>query len=64
MKDVEFAKLVAVEYDEAADRVFVKFEICDEKYKDFALRISRRDGLSFNIVGEKLRMNVAENGDS
>lgn len=54
MKSVEFAKLASVEYDQETDRVWIKFEVFDQNYKDFALRVAAREDIQFNIVGEKL----------
>lgn len=57
-KSVKFASLVCVEYDKETDRVFVKFEVHDNKYKDFALRIGARNDIQFNIRGEDLEFEV------
>jgi hypothetical protein len=60
MKSEEFAELLSVEYDREADRVFLRFEVFDEKYKDFALRVAGRDNISLSFVGEKLEVQIDE----
>jgi len=60
MKAEKFADLVSVEYDKSTDRVFLKFEVFDSKYKDFALRVAGRDNISLNFVGEQLEVEIQE----
>lgn len=60
MKAEKFAELIGVSYDKDTDRVFLKFEVFDSKYKDFALRIAGRDDIEVNFVGESLEVEVPD----
>jgi hypothetical protein len=62
MKQVQFANLIAVEWDRESDKVFLKFEVFDSKYKDFALRVAGREDISLNFIGEKLEAEMPEEG--
>lgn len=63
MKPDKFAELVLVEYDKTTDRVFLKFEVFDERYKDFALRVAGRDNIALNFVGEQLEIEIDEESE-
>lgn len=54
MKNVQIASLVCVEWDKESDKVFLKFEVFDNKYKDFALRVAGREDVALNLIGERL----------
>jgi len=54
MKSVQIASLVCVEWDKESDKVFLKFEVFDNKYKDFALRVAGREDIALNLIGERL----------
>jgi hypothetical protein len=54
MKNVQIASLVCVEWDKESDKVFLKFEVFDNKYKDFALRVAGREDIALNLIGERL----------
>ena len=62
MKQIQFANLVAVEWDRESDKVYLKFEVFDSKYKDFALRVAGREDISLNFIGEKLEAEMPEEG--
>lgn len=63
MKRAQFANLVAVEWDQESDKVFLKFEVFDSKYKDFALRVAGREDVALNFIGEKLEAEIPEEGE-
>jgi hypothetical protein len=54
VKNVQIASLVCVEWDKESDKVFLKFEVFDNKYKDFALRVAGREDIALNLIGERL----------
>jgi hypothetical protein len=60
MKSVQFATLVCVEWDKESDKVFLKFEVFDSKYKDFALRVAAREDIALNLIGEKLEAEMPD----
>lgn len=60
MKNVQIASLVSVEWDRENDKVFLKFEVFDNKYKDFALRVAGRDDISLNLIGERLEAELPD----
>jgi hypothetical protein len=60
MKNVQIANLVCVEWDRENDKVFLKFEVFDSKYKDFALRVAGRDDVSLNLIGERLEAQLPD----
>lgn len=62
MKQIQFANLIAVEWDRDSDKVFLKFEVFDSKYKDFALRVAGREDIALNFIGEKLEAEIPEEG--
>lgn len=53
-QQTEFATLRRVELDKTTGRVYVIFEVIDEKYKDFAMRVAQRDDIELVFRGEKL----------
>ncbi len=59
-KVIDFARFAAVEFDEKSDRIWVKFEVLDPKYREFALRIAQRDDITLNFVGERLELQFDE----
>ena len=60
MKNVQIANLVCVEWDRENDKVFLKFEVFDNKYKDFALRVAGRDDIALNLIGERLEAEIPD----
>lgn len=53
-KDIGIGKLHSVSLDRTLEKVYVTFEVVDEDYEDYILRISRRDDIKLIIVGERL----------
>lgn len=60
MKNVQIANLICVEWDKESDKVFLKFEVFDSKYKDFALRVAGREDISLNLIGERLEAELPD----
>jgi hypothetical protein len=60
MKNVQIASLVCVEWDKESDKVFLKFEVFDNKYKDFALRVAGREDVALNLIGERLEAELPD----
>jgi hypothetical protein len=60
MKNVQIASLVCVEWDKESDKVFLKFEVFDNKYKDFALRVAGREDIALNLIGERLEAELPD----
>lgn len=56
----DFARLYAVEINETTGQVWVKFEVMDPQYRDFALRIAQRDDIVVNFAGERLDIEFEE----
>lgn len=59
----EFARLYSVEQNETTGQVWVKFEIMDPKYREFALRIAQRDDIIVHFAGERLDVEFEETGE-
>lgn len=55
MKQV--AELDSVSYDGDTDNVYIKFKVCEEKYKDYVLRWARQEEGRLVIKGDALFLN-------
>jgi hypothetical protein len=59
----DFARLYAVEIKETTGQVWVKFEVMDPKYREFAMRIAQRDDIIVTFVGERIDIELESEED-
>lgn len=58
--ETQVASLHSVHFDKEEDDILVTFRVLDKKYKDYVLRIAKRDDIKFTIRGEKLYIDSKE----